>query len=236
MRPAEKPEIAAIAIFAAMQPWERERIFQSSRVEALPASVQLFDVGDSPRYLHVVIDGRIELFTRNGDRTTTMAVLRPVRSFILAAAYTDQPYLMAARTLSPSRILTIPAALIREAIDRDPALARSALNELSAGFRHFVRALTDMKLRQSTERLANYLLQESRDRQGADQFPLAIEKRMLASLLGMTPESLSRAFALLTEHGVERDGLLIRITDRSKLVAVAKPDPVPSDHPVSLGI
>lgn len=236
MRPAEKPEIAALPIFATMQPWERERIFQSSRVQALPASVQLFDVGERPQHLHVVIDGRVELFTRNHDRTTTMAILRPVRSFILAAAYTDQPYLMAARTLAPSRILAIPAILIREAIDRDTALARSALIELSSGFRHFVRALTDMKLRQSTERLANYLLQESRGRHETDQFLLPIEKRMLASLLGMTPESLSRAFGSLTEHGVERDGMLIRITDRKKLIAVAKPDPVPSDETVNLEI
>ncbi|MBL0116614.1 MAG: hypothetical protein IPP45_15240 [Sphingomonadales bacterium] len=50
----------------------------------------------------------MELFTANGDRTTTMAILRPVRSFILAAAYTDQPYLMSARTLSSSRIMMIP--------------------------------------------------------------------------------------------------------------------------------
>lgn len=219
-----------------MQPAERERIFDRSEVHAIGASVQLFDVGDMPEHLHVVVDGRVELFTRNGSLTTTMAILRPVRSFILAAAYTDQPYLMAARTLSASRILAVPARLVREAIDRDPALARSALNELSAGFRYFVRALTDMKLRQSTERLANYLLRESAERNDATWFEIPIEKRMLASLLGMTPESLSRAFASLARYGVDRNGTWIRISDPAALATFAKPDPVPLDNAPESGM
>jgi CRP/FNR family transcriptional regulator, transcriptional activator FtrB len=229
LRTAEKPEIAALPLFATMDPDERERIFASSFLQVFPSSLILFDTGQKPDFLHILVDGMVELFTANGDRATTMAILRPVRSFILAAAYTDQPYLMSARTLSSSRIMMIPSALIRDAIDNDRALMQGAMNELSFGFRYFVRALTDIKLRQSVERLGNYLLIESDERDGAFQFDIPIEKRTLASLLGMTPENLSRAFSALATHGVNVDGSVVQIVDRDKLAAFAKPDAFPTN-------
>jgi len=236
VRAAEKPEIAALPIFAEMDPEQRERIFANAFLQVFPPALKLFDVGQKPDFLHILVDGLVELYTSNGDRTTTMAIMRPVRSFILAAAYTDQPYLMSARTLSASRILMIPCALIREAIDNDRALMQATMKELSFGFRYFVRALTDMKLRQSVERLGNYLLVESDERGGAFQFDIPIEKRTLASLLGMTPENLSRAFSALGSHGVNIEGSVVQIVDRAKLAAFAKPDAFPTNDIASLGL
>ncbi|WP_374543741.1 helix-turn-helix domain-containing protein [Sphingorhabdus sp.] len=229
MRAAEKPEIAALPLFAAMDPEQRDRIFGNAFLQVFPPALKLFETGQRADFLHILVDGLVELYTSNGDRTTTMAILRPVRSFILAAAYTDQPYLMSARTLSASRILMIPSGLIRDAIDNDRALMQGAMTELSYGFRYFVRALTDMKLRQSVERLGNYLLIESDERGGAFQFDIPIEKRTLASLLGMTPENLSRAFSALAAHGVNVDGSVVQIVDRDRLAAFAKPDAFPTN-------
>ncbi len=129
-----------------MDPDQREQIFAASFLQVFPPSLKLFDAGQKPDFLHIVVDGMVELFTGNADRATTMAIIRPVRSFILAAAYTDQPYLMSARTLTASRILMTPSPLIRDAIDNDRELMRGAMHELAFGFRYFVRALSDMKL------------------------------------------------------------------------------------------
>jgi CRP/FNR family transcriptional activator FtrB len=225
VRAAEKPEIAALPLFASMDPDQREQIFAASFLQVFPPSLKLFDAGQKPDFLHIVVDGMVELFTGNADRATTMAIIRPVRSFILAAAYTDQPYLMSARTLTASRILMTPSPLIRDAIDNDRELMRGAMHELAFGFRYFVRALSDMKLRQSVERLGNFILLESGERDGAVQFELPVEKRTLASLLGMTPENLSRAFGVLATHGVIVSGNTVQITDAEKLAEFARPDP-----------
>lgn len=224
MRPAEKPEIAALPLFAAMDAEQRERIFAASFLQVFPPMLTLFEHEQKPDFLHILVDGMVELFTASGDRETTMAIIRPVRSFILAAAYIDQPYLMSARTLTASRVMLIPAALIREVIDEDRALMRGAMTELSMGFRHFVRALSDMKLRQSVERLGNFLLEESKARNEPMQFDLPVEKRTLASLLGMTPENLSRGIAALSHHGATISGNTVQITDRAKLAAFSRPD------------
>lgn len=226
MRAEEIPEIAALPLFAAMESATRDRIFAASFLQVFPPALTLFERGDRADFLHVLVDGLVELCSGTGEDDVTMQLVRPVTSFILAAAYTDLRYLMTARTLCASRILMVPAPLLREAIASDQALAASALQELAAGYRGLVRSLADMKLRQSIERLANFILLESDRRAGAVQFSLPAEKRVIASLLGMTPENLSRAGNALAQHGATISGPVVQISDRAALMALARPDPV----------
>ncbi|WP_417614081.1 cyclic nucleotide-binding domain-containing protein [Parasphingorhabdus sp.] len=225
MRPNERPEIASLPLFAEMNDGQRERVFAASLVQAFPPQLTLFDVGQQPDFLYVLIDGLVELYTTNADRDSTLAIVEPVSTFILAALITDQPFLMAARTLESSRIMLIPSGVLRDVIKQDGALMRQTMHELAVGYRNMVRALTDMKMRQSTERLGNFILLESQKRDGEKNLRLRGEKKLLASLLGMTPENLSRAFSALSKHGVSVDGSNIEITDHAALVQFARPDP-----------
>lgn len=226
MRSEEIPEIAALPLFASMQPDVRAEIFGSAFLQVFPPQLTLIETGGRADFLHILVDGLVELYTVDGSRDVTMQLVRPVSSFILAAAYTDQRYLMSARTLTASRILLIPAALLRDAIARDGALAAAAMTELALRYRNIVRSLTDMKLRQTLERLANFVLMESVRLEDAVQFPLPAEKRIIASLLGMTPENLSRACSALTDHGAIISGPTVQIIDRAALRVLARPDPV----------
>ncbi len=225
MRPEEKPEIAALPLFAAMHPDQRDRIFAASFLQVFPPQLTLFKQGERADFLHILVSGLVELFAANGERETTMALVRPVRSFILAAAYTDRPYLMSARTLATSRIMLTPASILHEVIEADLPLMRSAMSELAGGFRMLVHSLADLKLRQSAERLANFILLEKARRSEASAFDLPIEKKVLASLLGMTAENLSRSFAMLQQHGVKVSGAHVDIHDAEALQCFARPDP-----------
>lgn len=231
MRPGERPEIANLPLFREMQDAQRERIFSGSFLQVFPPQLTLFELGQQPDFLHVLVDGLAELYATGAGRDTTMRIVEPVTSFILAAVVTDQPYLMSARTLLPSRILLVPAALVREVVKDDCALMQATMRELAQAYRDMVRALTDMKLRQSAERLGNLILEQERRQGGTGKVVLKAEKRLLASLLGMTPENLSRAFGLLAAHGAEVSGAQVTITDRAALEAYARPDPV-RDEPI----
>lgn len=230
MRPGERPEIANLPLFREMQEEQRERVFKGSFLQVFPPQLTLFEMGQHPDFLHVLIDGLVELSATSAGRDTTLRIIEPVTSFILAAVITDMPYLMTARTLSASRILLVPAALIREVVKQDCALMQATMRELALAYRDMVRALTDMKLRQSAERLGNLVLQQERRQGGKGTVQLRSEKRLLASLLGMTPENLSRAFGILGQHGLEMEGTMIRIMDRDALANFSRPDPVKDDE------
>ena len=225
----EKPEIARLPLFREMAESQRDIVLAGSYLQVFPPQLTLFEAGQSADFLHVLVDGLVELFVGGNGRDTTMRIVEPVSSFILAAALTDMPYLMSARTLASSRILLVPASQLRRAIGKDSALMQAAMHELALWSRDLVRALTDMKVRQSAERLGNYLLEYSSRSGNREKFELRGEKRLLASLLGMTPENLSRAFGTLKNHGVALDGAQVTIENLERLRLFARPDPVPSD-------
>ena len=88
----------------------------------------------------------------------------------------------------------------------------------------------DVSPNQRVERLANYLITQKLRQGGHDTFTLPHEKRVLASLMGMTPENLSRALATLADYGVAVDGPQVTIARPVVLERLAKPTPLIDNH------
>jgi CRP/FNR family transcriptional activator FtrB len=224
MRPHELPEVRHLALFRDMAQSNFDTLMQSAYAQTFPASLDLIRQGDPADFLHVVLEGTVELYAQWGGRECTMAVVRPVGTFILAACIRDAPYLMSARTLDRARIILVPASDLRAVFRRDPEFAVSVIHELAGCYRAVVRHAKGLKLRTSRERIASYLLRQSVLAGGVASYTLPVEKRLLASYLGMTPENLSRALKSLEEDGVKVDGSRVIITDRARLTELARPD------------
>ncbi|MCZ0962350.1 helix-turn-helix domain-containing protein [Paracoccus benzoatiresistens] len=224
MHDHELREIRDLDLFRNMATPSFEALMQAAYSQDFPAELQLVRQGMRANFLHVLTAGRVELFAEWSDQQTTMAIVEPVTSFILAACLRDARHLMSARTLQPCKLVLIPAADVRAAFRRDPDFAVDAANELAAGYRSMVRHTKSLKLRSSRERLAAFLLRNADEHGGSRGFSLPYEKKLIASYLGMTPESLSRAFRALAEHGVHNQGARVTITDVEKLKALASPN------------
>jgi CRP/FNR family transcriptional activator FtrB len=221
-------EVRDLALFADMEWSSFEALMRGAYVQNFPPRIDLITEGETPDFLHIVISGSVDLFSSWNGRETSLATVRPVSTFILAATIKNAPYLMSARTLEKSRIVLLPSEDVRAIFDKDNAFARAIVTELSQCYRAVVKNTKDLKLRTSLERLANYLLRQ-RGRTQSDAFDLTMEKRRLASFLGMTPENLSRAFKSLEPYGVKVTGNRIQITDLNDLTRFAKPSPLIDD-------
>ena len=226
MRDQDKPEIRKLPLFRDMSPENFETLMQAAYAQSFPAQLEMIRQGEPADFLHIMMEGTVELFSGWRDRETTMAVVRPVSTFILAACIKDAPYLMSARTVEKSRIIMIPAKDLRETFRLDPDFAMSTITELANCYRSVVRHAKGLKLRTSRERVAAYICRQSRLSGNAASFILPIEKRLLASYLGMTPENFSRAIKSLQTDGVAIDGMRIIITDLKALEAIAGSDPL----------
>lgn len=207
--------IASLPVFETVDEGRLRQLTDAGFLQTFPKHTILFDQGQSPDFLHVLMDGSVELFARAGDddRSSTVDVLQPVETFILAAAVTDMPYLMGARVLAPSRILMVPSALLRGLIGQDNDLAVAMMMDLARQFRTMVRQVKNLKLRTSVERTGCYLLLLAETQGSATTFKLPYDKRTLAGRLGMTPEHLSRAFGALRAFGVNVSGQTVQIED-----------------------
>ena len=224
MRQSDWTLVRSLPLFSEMSEANYKEILNAALLQRFPQHVTLINEGDLPDFLHIVVEGSVELFSAHNGRETAIDIIRPVTTFILAAVIRDEVYLKSARTLTPAQILMIPAQTVRDVFGRDAAFARAIVNELAARYRVVVRALKNEKLRGSAERLANWILQADVLQGNQRCIELAFDKRTLASRLGMTPENLSRNFALLTKYGVKSSRRDIVIEDTSALERFAKPN------------
>jgi len=230
MRDMDFGKIRDLKLFGSMASHAFQALAATAFLQKFPAGTTLLLEGDTADFLYVLLDGVVEIQGSWHDKDTTVAVMRPLSIFILSCVVLDAPALMSARTLERSEILMVPAESVRRALRDDGAFALAVAEELAGWDRALVRQVKNIKLRSSTERLANYLLQLQVQQNGATRLRLPHEKRILASLLGMTPENLSRAFAALADYGVEVHGNAVGLTMMVALRRMAKPSPFIDNH------
>lgn len=229
MRAEDQKEVRLLPLFNGVADAHVEQMLRISFLQRFPAHVELVREGEPADFLHVIVEGQVEVFAAYRDRETTVSVLGPGHSFIVAAVVLDRVYLKSARALSPARILMIPADVVRACFSEDAAFARALTIELAIAYRGVVKELKNQKLRSSLERLANWLIARNIESGTKSQFVLPFDKKVLAARLGMAPEVLSRSFAALAPYGVVVNGPSIKLENIDALRRLAHPSPTIDD-------
>jgi CRP/FNR family transcriptional activator FtrB len=199
-------------------------------VHTAKQTVKAIEQGELPTFQIVVLAGSVQLFGRSTQgREVLVEVARAPDLIIPAAVVTGAPYLMQARVPEPSRLLLIPAALFRDTLLQDPLLAHEVIDALARQFRRMVRQVKNLKLRSSVQRVGCYLLTLSKRQGTPGQAVLPYEKNLIASELGITRESFSRALANLEQAGIRVNGQTIMIVDATRLATACQPDSLIDD-------
>jgi CRP/FNR family transcriptional activator FtrB len=218
---------AALPLFKGLARAARTRLVQHAVVHSVAPGTVLFEQGALPNFQHVVLEGSVHLFGRSSEeREVLIEIVRPPDLVIPAAVVTGSPYLMQARVLEASRFLLIQAAAFRAAVLEEPALAHAMIGSLAGQFRRMVRQIKNLKLRSSAQRVGCYILALSHRQRTPRQAVLPYEKNLIASELGITRESFSRALTALQSDGIEVHGDTIAILDAERLAAACGPDPL----------
>jgi CRP/FNR family transcriptional activator FtrB len=224
--------LESLPLFSRIKPENLDNLLKTALLQQFPAQVILIHEGESADFLHVLLDGLVEIFTEQDGEEWGISLINPVSTFILAAVVSDQPYLNSARTLSDSRVLLIPAQTVRTVFEQDIAFARIVARELAFAYRSTVKKLKGYMARSIVQRLANWILTEARRDSSQATIVIPFDRGTLASHIGTTRENLSRSLAMLTEHGVRIRGREIVIDGKDLLEAFARPQRL-IDDPMS---
>jgi CRP/FNR family transcriptional regulator, transcriptional activator FtrB len=206
-----------------------EALLQAAFLQRFPPHVILIRQGDPADFLHVVMDGLLELFAVHEQREFGLFLMGRDGVFPLGCVIEDVPSLFSVRVLESAQVFMVPAGAVRLAFGRDAVFAQSIALTLARNSRDVTKELANQKMRPSSERLANWLLREVGKEGGpgaASRISLRIDKRTLASLIGTTPENLSRNFSILSAHGVVVRGREIVVEKPEALRAFAAPHPL----------
>jgi len=222
-------QITDLPLFSGMAEEALADLLGAALLQQFPAGVVLIHEGHHADFLHVLIDGLVEVFTEQDGEEWGISLVSPVTTFILAAVVSDQPYLNSVRTLSNSSILLIPAQRVRDIFDRDVAFARVVARELALAYRSSIKKLKGYMARSTVQRLANWILAEANKESATEAIVIPFDRGTLASHIGTTRENLSRNLAQLTEHGVRIRGREIVIDRKELLEIFARPKPLIDD-------
>ncbi|HEY5131250.1 MAG TPA: cyclic nucleotide-binding domain-containing protein [Bradyrhizobium sp.] len=223
MRTHELLQLKALPLFSEMKAESLESLLDAALLQHFPIGVILIHEGEPADFLHVLVDGLVEIYTEQNGAEWGISLVHPVSTFILAAVVSDQPYLNSARTLAESRVLLIPAQRVRAIFDQDLTFARIVARELAFAYRASIKKMKGYMARSSVERLANWILTEAGRDAAQGNIVVPFDRGTLASHIGTTRENLSRNLALLTEHGVRIRGREIVIDRKESLEAFAHP-------------
>ena len=127
-----------------------------------------------------------------------------------------------AETLVKSRLFFFPKKRFIGLIKRDPSLAMNMVAALSQRLKNLTRLIEELSLKEVPGRLAAYLLYLSDSADGDTFIKLDIPKKILASLLGTIPETISRIFYKMSNQGlIKIKGCTIMILDKNALKNVS---------------
>ncbi|GAB6057727.1 Crp/Fnr family transcriptional regulator [Desulfonatronum parangueonense] len=183
----------------------------------------IFSEGDPAAGFFLVLSGQVKVFKMSFDgKEQVLHFVGPDEIFAEVPVYSGGAYPANAATLRETRTLFFPRAAIRRLVARDPNLAMNMLADLSKRLRQLTRLVENLSLKESPARLAAYLLHAGSELVQTDEVELDVTKGQLATLLGTTPETLSRTLKKMSENGViEVHGRTIRLLDKAALEDMA---------------
>ena len=218
MRPLDYELLKQTPLYAAVGKESIDRVVRDAIVQSAPKGAVLFEEGDEAQFVHIILAGQVGLVAGGSGRAAKLIeFFNAGEIFVAPAAILNLRLLVSARVTHDARIVMIPAEKFRHAVAHDHALAVAMVAVLAKHWRLLIRQIKDLKLRSTAERLAAYLLTLIPEAGGPATLKLAEERKLLAGRLGMTPETLSRAFVQLRKLGVSSRGRQVQIASVRQL-------------------
>lgn len=195
------------------------RIAEHSQLIDFPKGTSVFNRGDAAVGLYILLEGQLKLGVSSPQGSEKIiSIVSPGESFGEAILFLDRQFPVYAQAILDSQVLLVPKSLIFSMLDHDAMFARKMLAGLSIRMHQLVQDIEMLSLQSCTQRFIGYLLQISADAPDASNITLPASKTTIASLLNLTPETLSRTLAKLQQLGlIEVNGKDVMITDVKKL-------------------
>ena len=214
-----KSTLRQSSLFAKLDEEELEAVAEACSTKRLGKGEMLFREGAPAQGFYIVQSGVICLNRLSHEgKEQVISIFKPPTSFAEAALTTLEVYPANAVAVEPTQVILVRKDRFRELVKANPDLALTMLGSMSIHLKHLVQMIDDLKFKQIECRLANWLARNAIPEGERSIVDLPMSKKLLASQLGVTSETLSRAFSRFRHENIlDVDGRRITIKDTTAL-------------------
>ncbi|OIQ75576.1 transcriptional activator protein Anr [mine drainage metagenome] len=195
--------ISDFPMFHGLAPVYVDRLASESKIIHLSRDAILFNRGDHTPGFYILTSGQIKLAISSAQGAEKiMDIITPGRSFGEAITFLDRTAPVTAQAIQVSTLILVPRKTLFALLQEDPNIACSIISSLAARMHQLVSNIESISMLSGAQRLVGYLLQMVSQSPGTSTLKLASSKANIASLLNISPETLSRIMHKLTEDGL----------------------------------
>jgi CRP/FNR family transcriptional regulator, dissimilatory nitrate respiration regulator len=200
-------QLAQCAFFRTLSGEDLAPFVDAARPLTLASGQALFRSGEPAHAFFILLSGHLRLYRLTSEgKEKIIEIIEPGQSFGEAVAFLDKPFPVFATAIDACTVLSLPSALLRAQVAQNQGLALRMLAGLSTRVHQFVQDIHALSLSSAQQRVAGYLLAFLDDGAGAQTLQLPATKAMVASRLGLQPETFSRVLTRLREQGIVAEG------------------------------
>ncbi|CAA7624048.1 cAMP-binding protein [Candidatus Terasakiella magnetica] len=206
--------VARTAMLAGLDRADLALLMEGAHVASYTEVELLFSQGDKADRFFVVLEGRVNLFalTETGDHSI-IEVFNAICTFAEAAIFSAGSFPLNCEVMAGSRLVHVPASGFLKRLGDNRSLGLRLLAGLAYRQAQLIHEISEQKSKSPSQRLATFLLALAAKSGESERVRLPLTKAVLASRIGIAPESLSRALNRLKAYGVETHGREVEITN-----------------------
>ncbi len=199
-------------MFEALGPKHLKRLEEISLYKKYKKGQLLFLEGERPDKLHLLTAGVLKVYkTDPKGNEVVMKHFHPVELIAELANLEHIPFPASAAFETDGEVLVIDYSRFESEFLQNPALSVSIIKSLTLKLRALNTVISQSMTMTSTGKVARFVY----DNEGLF---LELKQHKIASILNITPETMSRVIRKLRESGaIEKVGSRFSVIDRSKL-------------------
>jgi len=220
------PELLrSLPLFQPLNPAHLAKVAQRSRERKLSRNEAVFQKGDVPHSIFVIVYGQVKLAlpAANGNEKV-VELVGPLQCFGEVAVLAESAYPVLAQAVSDTLLVQISKEAILDLLEADPPFSRRLLACMAKRTHTLIQDVEAYTQQTSAQRVVSFLQQHCLDTDPSEddriQVTLPASKQVIASRLKMTPETLSRVFnELICAELIDVQGKKITIRSIKRLQA-----------------
>lgn len=190
-------------LFNPLEPDELATILRHAGVRQLAPGERVFSQGDRAAHFFLVIAGQVRLYrvAPHGEEKV-IELVGPGALFAEAVAFMGGHYPVHAAAVDQVRLVSIAFDDLNRALAENPGLAFRMMGSMALRIHGLVNEIDHLASGSAGQRLVHYLLDLLRNAPDRRRLHLRAPKHVIASRIGVKPETLSRLLGRLRDAGI----------------------------------